>query len=124
MAKDKNIMRRGVNQALYKYLPESWVDFTQSGGGITYAVHVDHWNSIQLTGINNKRLLRIINQQVNEFKNSSSEGENAVVNFASTIDEENYYVLTPKVSEHERAIVTSVKPWVFVCNLWSCSAVL
>lgn len=92
MAKDKNIMRRGVNQALYKYLPESWVDFTQSGGGITYAVHVDHWNSIQLTGINNKRLLRIINQQVNEFKNSSSEGENAVVNFASTIDEENYYL--------------------------------
>lgn len=121
MAKDKNIMRRGVNQALYKYLPESWVDFTQSGGGITYAVHVDHWNSIQLTGINNKRLLRIINQQVNEFKNSSSEGENAVVNFASTIDEENYYVLTPKVSEHERAIVTSVKPWVFVCN--SCGVV-
>ena len=121
MAKDKNIMRRGVNQALYKYLPESWVDFTQSGGGITYAVHVDHWNSIQLTGINNKRLLRIINQQVNEFKNGSSEGENAVVDFASTIDEENYYVLTPKVSDHERAIVTSVKPWVFVCN--SCGIV-
>ena len=39
MANDKK-MRRGVQQALYKYLPGSWVDYTQSGGGVTYAVHV------------------------------------------------------------------------------------
>ena len=44
MPSDKNTMRRGVHQALYKYLPGSWVDFTQSGGGVTYAVHVDRWN--------------------------------------------------------------------------------
>ena len=50
MANDKK-MRRGVQQALYKYLPGSWVDYTQSGGGVTYAVHVDNWNSIQLTMI-------------------------------------------------------------------------
>ena len=54
MAQDKK-MRRGVQQALYKYLPGSWVDFTQSGGGVTYAVHVYNSNRIQLTGINNKR---------------------------------------------------------------------
>lgn len=114
-------MRRGVQQALYKYLPGSWVDYTQSGGGVTYAVHVDHWNSIQLTGINNKRLLRIVNQRVHEFIEHSSEGEAAVVDFAPTIDEETYEVLTPKVSDTIGAIHTSVKPLVFVCN--SCGKV-
>lgn len=114
-------MRRGVQQALYKYLPGSWVDYTQSGGGVTYAVHVDYWNSIQLTGINNKRLLRIVNQRVHEFIEHSSEGEAAVVDFAPTIDEGTYEVLTPKVSDTIGAIHTSVKPWVFVCN--SCGRV-
>ena len=121
MARDKNIMRRGVHQALYKYLPGSWVDFTQSGGGINYAVYVDRWNSVQLTGINSKRLLRVVNQRVQEFKAGSPDGPTSVVDFSSVINEENYYVLTPKVSEQERAIVTSVKPWVFVCN--SCGRV-
>ena len=120
MANDKK-MRRGVQQALYKYLPGSWVDYTQSGGGVTYAVHVDYWNSIQLSGINNKRLLRIVNQRVHEFIEHSSEGEAAVVDFAPTIDEETYEVLTPKVSDTIGAIHTSVKPWVFVCS--SCGRV-
>lgn len=117
----KKTMLRGVHQALYKYLPGSWVDFTQSGGGTTYAVHVDRWNSVHLTGINNKRLLRIVNQRVSDFKNGSPDRVASVINFSSIINEDNYYVLTPKVSEHERAIVTSVKPWVFVCN--SCGRV-
>lgn len=114
-------MRRGVQQALYKYLPGSWVDYTQSGGGVTYAVHVDYWNSIQLTGINNKRLLRVVNQRVHEFIAHSSEGEAAIVDFAPTIHEETYEVLTPKVSDTIGAIHTSVKPWVFVCS--SCGRV-
>lgn len=121
MPSDKKTMSRGVHQALYKYLPGSWVDFTQSGGGVTYAVHVDRWNSIQLPGINNKRLLRVVNQRVGEFRSGSPDGVASTVGFSSIINEENYYVLTPKVSENERAIVTSVKPWVFVCN--SCGRV-
>lgn len=120
MASDRK-MQRGVQQALYKYLPGSWVDYTQSGGGITYAVHVDHWNSVQLTDINNKRLLRVINQHVHEFAAQSPNGQSALVDFASTIDEESYDVLTPKVSDKIGAIQTSVKPWVFVCN--SCGRV-
>lgn len=120
MANDKK-MRRGVQQALYKYLPGSWVDYTQSGGGVTYAVHVDNWNSIQLTEINNKRLLRVVNQRVHEFINHSNEGEASVVDFAPTIDENSYEVLTPKVSDKIGAVHTSVKPWVFACN--SCGRV-
>ena len=114
MSDDKK-MSRGVQQALYKYLPGSWVDFTKSGGGVTYAVHVDNWNSVQLTGINNKRLLRIVNQQVQDFISASHDAE-PVVDFASSINEENYDVLTPKISDTIGAIQTSVKPWVFVCN--------
>lgn len=120
MANDKK-MRRGVQQALYKYLPGSWVDYTQSGGGVSYAVHVDTWNSIQLPGINNKRLLRIVNQRVHEFITHSSEDEASVVDFAPDINEDTYEVLTPKVSDTIAAIRTSVKPWVFVCN--SCGRV-
>lgn len=120
MAEDKK-MRRGVQQALYKYLPGSWVDFTQSGGGVTYAVRVDNWNSIQLTGINNKRLLRMINQHVHEFAQNSNEGAASLVDFASNIDEETYDILTPKISDKIGAIHTSVNPWVFVCN--SCGSV-
>ena len=114
-------MSRGVQQALYKYLPGSWVDFTQNGGGKTYAVHVDNWNSIQLTGINNKRLLRIINQHVKNYISCSPNGNESVVDFASEINEETYDVLTPKISDTIGAIQTTVKPWVFVCS--SCGKV-
>jgi len=120
MPADKKTMRRGVNQALYKYLPGSWVDF-HTKDGASYAVHVDRWNSVHLTGINNKRLLRVVNQYVNDFRNGSNEGMASTINFSTVINDENYYVLTPKVSENERAIVTSVKPWVFTCN--SCGRV-
>lgn len=114
--KDNNKMNRSIQQALYKYLPGSWVDFTQNAGGVSYAVHVDTWNSIQLTGINQKRLLRVVNQRVNEFARNSKDGRNSLKNFASVINEENYDVLTPKVSDTIAAIQTTVKPWVFVCN--------
>ena len=115
MADDKK-MRRGVQQALYKYLPGSWVDYTQKGGSRSYAVYVDNWNSIQLVGINNKRLLRLVNTRVQDFIATSNEGTASVVDFASTIDEETYDVLNPKVSETIAAIHTHVKPWVFVCS--------
>lgn len=113
MASEK-IMHRGVQQALYKYLPGSWVDFTQSGGSLTYAVYVDNWNSVQLMGINNKRLLRIVNQQIKVYRNLN--GDDSVVGFPSEINEEYVDVLTPKISDNIAAIQTSVNPLVFVCK--------
>ncbi len=113
MGSDKK-MHRGLQQALYKYLPGNWVDFTERGGSVTYAVHVDNWNSVQLVGINNKRLLRIVNQQINAYKKQN--GANSVVGFPSVINDESVDVLIPKISETIAAIQTSVKPWVFVCN--------
>lgn len=114
-------MHRGVQQALYKYLPGSWADYTQSGGGRTYAVYVETWNSIPLLNVNNKRLLRVINQHVHSFASQSPQGMGSLVNFASAINEENYDVLTPKVSDQVAAIQTVIKPWVFVCS--SCGKV-
>ena len=107
-------MHRGIQQALYKYLPGNWVDFTESGGSKKYAVHVDTWNSVQLTGINNKRLLRLVNQQINAYK--IKHGEYSVVEFPSVIDDESVDVLIPKVSENIAAIQTAVNPLAFVCN--------
>lgn len=115
MASDRK-MHRGLQQALYKYLPGCWADFTQSGGGTNYAVHVDNWNSVQLVGINNKRLLRIVGQHVKAFQERSPDGEASVVGFPSEINEEYMDILTPKVSDLTAAIQTSVNPLVFICK--------
>lgn len=121
MVFNNNQMRRGVHQALYKYLPGCWADFTVGGGSANYAVHVDHWNSVPLQGINHKRLLRMVGQRVRAFQKASPEGWAAAVDFAAQIDEDNYVVLTPRVSDTERAIVASVNPLLFVCG--SCGKV-
>lgn len=109
-----NTMKRGAQQALYKYLPECWVDFTLKGGATSYSVHVDNWNSIQLTEVNAKRLLRVVSQQVNLYRTVF--GENNVIGFPSEINESTVFVLTPKASDINPAINTSVDPLLFVCN--------
>ena len=101
---DEKRMQRGVQQALYKYLPGSWVDYTTSGGGVSYAVHVDNWIGDRLIGINNKRLLRVVNQRVKDFIAASPDGPNSVVDFSSTINEETYEVLTPRISDRIAAV--------------------
>ena len=59
----KEQMRRGVSQSLYKYLPESWIDFTVRGSERNnYIAQVLRWNSEKLDGINKNRLLRVVNQ--------------------------------------------------------------
>lgn len=121
MASGKNQMRRGVHQALYKYLPGSWADFTTGGGSVNYAVHVDRWNSIPLQDINPKRLLRVVSRHVNAFQSASPDGAAALVDFSAQINEDTYYVLTPKAGGEERAVVTSVNPLLFVCS--SCGKV-
>ena len=116
MATDKSTMSRGVHQALYRYLPGSWVDFTIGGGAVSYAVHVDSWNSVQLDGINNKRLLRVTNQRISDFRNANKQGSASTIGFPNVVDEESCFVLTPKISEQIGAIRTSVNPLLFVCD--------
>lgn len=48
-------MKRGKAQSLYKYLPDSWIDFSVRGQDRKqYIAKVDHWNSEKLDGINAK----------------------------------------------------------------------
>jgi len=120
MQYEKNKIMRGAHQALYKYLPGSWVDFNTSGD-FGYSVKVDTWNSVQLTDINSKRLLRVVNQRVNAFRNSSPDGPLSVVGFPKVINENSCVVLTPKISDQIGAVRISVNPLLFVCN--SCGKV-
>lgn len=122
MAKKKeNQMFRSTSQALYKYVPLRWIDFyfSQSRRGIT--AFVDRWSSLPLEDINKKRLLRRVSEAVDSYRSQNGAlfvgGENACLkNVGSTINEETYTVLTPRVSEFDRAIAASVSPKVFFCE--------
>ena len=53
-------MRRGVSQSLYKYLPDSWIDFSVRGEERNnYIAHVKRWTSDTLDEINKQRLIRV-----------------------------------------------------------------
>lgn len=119
--KKENQMFRSTSQALYKYVPLRWIDFyfSQSRRGIT--AFVDRWSSLPLEDINKKRLLRRVSVAVDSYRSQNGAlfigGENACLkNVGSTINEETYTVLTPRVSEFDRAIAASVSPKVFFCE--------
>lgn len=68
-------MKRGVSQSLYKYLPESWIDFSVRGEErYNYIAHVTRWNSEKLDGINKRRLIRVVNQAIEAFGTAADEG--------------------------------------------------
>ena len=119
--KKDNQMFRSTSQALYKYVPLRWIDFyfSQSRRGIT--AFVERWSSIPLEDINKKRLLRRVNDAVESYRRQNGQmysgGEySCTKDIGSTINEETYTVLTPRVSEFDRAIAASVSPKVFFCE--------
>ena len=105
-----NQMHRGMNQALYKYLPLSWIDFYKKVDRTAYTAFVKNWNSSQLNGINNRRLLMKIDQCVNEFHERGH-----VKDFVFPINEESYDVRTLE-SGVNADIITEVNPLTFFCG--------
>ena len=84
----KQQMKRGKNQSLYKYLPETWIDFSVRGKERKqYIAKVVRWNSEKLDGINAKRLIRTVNEAVRSFENqASSHGQiNSTVGFVRNL---------------------------------------
>ena len=72
-------MKRGKAQALYKYLPDSWIDFSVRGKDRKqYIAKVDHWNSEKLGDINAKRLIRTVNAAVQSFAKQGENGNPSV----------------------------------------------
>ena len=118
----KQQMKRGKNQSLYKYLPETWIDFSVRGKERKqYIAKVLRWNSEKLDGINAKRLIRTVNESVRSFENqATSTGPiKPTVGFGAELTKDNCDVLTPKASEEERGIVAQISPLTFYCKLCS-----
>lgn len=114
-----NQMSRGKSQSLYKYLPDSWIDFSMRGKyRRNYIAHVERWNSEQLTEINKKRLIRLVNQAVHSFASQAHPGVSVepVSGFGAELTPDTCDVLTPKAGGEERGIVAQINPLTFYCK--------
>lgn len=113
-------MKRGKAQALYKYLPEAWIDFSVRGKERDqFIAKVDHWNSDKLTSINTKRLIRVVNSAVQSFgKQGDAEGYGLppTTGFGAQLSPDNCDVLEPKASDKERGIIAKISPLTFYCK--------
>lgn len=116
----ERLMKRGKGQALYKYLPESWIDFSVRGNDRKqYIAKVDHWRSEKLVGINTKRLIRTVNDAVQAFSRQAANGNSAIpaiTGFGTALSMDNCDVLTPYASEKERGIIAKISPLTFYCK--------
>ena len=106
-----NEMQRGLNQALYKYLPDSWIDFYIKKTRTAYPARVKNWNSGELQDINKKRLIEQVRLLTESFV---SNGGN-VSNFGSEISDKTYDVLTPRGGINPD-IIAEVNPLTFFCS--------
>ena len=117
-SKKENQMTRSTSQALYKYVPLRWIDFYFSQSRRSVTAFVERWSSLPLEDINKKRLLRRVNEAVESYRRQNGQmyanGEHTCTkDIGSTINEETYTVLTPRISEFDRAIAAVVSPKVF-----------
>lgn len=111
-------MKRGVSQSLYKYLPESWIDFSVRGEErYNYIAHVTRWNSEKLDGINKRRLIRVVNQAIEAFGTAAGEGATIsnTAGYGNGLTLENCTVLNPKHDSDERGVVAEISPLTFYC---------
>lgn len=121
-------MKRGRFQSLYKYLPESWIDFSVRGrSGKNYIARVTRWNSEILVDINQKRLIRTVNDRVRAFerdRQAATDGEirvTPIIGFGSELNLGTCDVLSPKSESDERGIIAEISPTTFYCD--KCSRV-
>ena len=107
-------MRRGVSQCLYKYLPDSWIDFSVRGEErYNYIARVRSWTSDTLEGINKRRLIRVVNQAIQSF--AAARTETNTSGFGAGLTVENCKVLIPRHDGDERGIVAEISPLTFFC---------
>ena len=116
----KRQMKRGKNQALYKYLPETWIDFSVRGDERRqYIAKVERWNSERLDGINTQRLIRTVDKAVRSFADlckSPAPTVPPIIGFGTKLTKDTCDVLTPLVSDEERGIGAKISPLTFYCK--------
>jgi len=113
-----NQMSRGLTQALYKYLPDSWIDFYIKKTRTAYTAKVKNWNSTKLTDINGKRLLEEVSNAIDSFKESGG----GVKEFGTEITMDTYDILVPKCGVNSD-IIAEIDPMTFFCSNPKCSKV-
>lgn len=107
-----NQMNRGLIQAFYKYLPETWIDFYQKQTRTSYTAFVKNWNSVALMEINEERLLKRINAQLEKYTQANGK----IKGFEIPLKSENYDVLTPKRGINAD-IYSEISPLTFFCPI-------
>lgn len=111
-------MNRGLNQVLYKYLPDSWIDFYIKSMRTSLTAKVTHWNSTNLEDINQNRILQAVKNSIDSFESSGGN----VKGFGAEINSNTYSIMTPK-SGINAGIKAEVSPLVFFCSNANCKKV-
>ena len=116
ISKDR-IMRRSVQQAMYRYLPGRWIDFYIKSSRDSYSAYVENWNSDKLEGANTNRIKREVWRRLQAI-------DAFTYGYAPLEDETAWSVLTPKVEDSNSAVIAAVSPLVFFCSSPSCRRVV
>lgn len=113
MAASDWIMRRGEQQAMYRYLPGRWIDFYIKSSRTSYAAFVRNWNSEPIEGVNTSRIKREVWNRLRRL-GSFTDG------FAPLDDENAWAVLRPKTGSANSGIIAEVSPLFFICSNPAC----
>ena len=108
-----NEMNRSITQALYKYLPEMWIDFYIKETRTMYTAKVRNWNTDILSEINSNRLLEKIRMSIDIF--NSKGGKLDGFSTAESIILDNFEIRTYKLGETPD-IFSEISPLIFYCS--------
>lgn len=108
-----NEMNRSVTQALYKYLPDAWIDFYVKKTRSMYTAKVRNWNSEILTNINSHRLIEKVKSNICSFENVGGKLDGFGLKEDISID--TYEVRTPRMG-YNPDIFAEVSPLTFYCS--------
>lgn len=106
-----DLMKRSKSQVMYKYLPESYIDYYDKTTRTAYTARVKKWHSRRLENLNEKRLLIQVEKAVCSF----NEVEN-VKGYDLEFTKERYDILEPVSTDKDPRIFVEIDPLTFYCE--------
>lgn len=103
-------MKVNKNQALYKYLPQSWAEFSEEKRFFT--VKIAAWNTKEVTQLFKPKLLADILLNINAFERRGGD-----ISRFKGIGANNITFVEPVMNEGFTDIACDVNPLVFYCNI-------
>ncbi|MCS5421728.1 MULTISPECIES: hypothetical protein [Psychrilyobacter] len=106
-------MQRSLNQSMYKYLPNAWVDFYDKESRESFVGLVKKWSSQPDHYVNKQRVLDSLKTILDYFEDFGG-----VVSEFGKINENNFQIKKLNCHEDENFsdIIVELKPLVFVCE--------